>query len=144
MYPSIDLGDAESHLGADTYRRGLDYARKGRVVRCSWNPGNDSLTGSVRGNRGRAYTTTAHSSSVVPKELVAAELPAKQEQLLDIELPPRHHSLYDKRLQRERQRCSACSTTSSGQVRARLGTQGIDYCYLDGRTRNLPKVIQRF
>ncbi|VBA38678.1 hypothetical protein LAUMK136_02594 [Mycobacterium attenuatum] len=61
MYPSIDLGDAESHLGADTYRRGLDYARKGRVVRCSWNPGNDSLTGSVRGNRGRAYTTTAHS-----------------------------------------------------------------------------------
>ncbi|EUA09990.1 SWIM zinc finger family protein [Mycobacterium kansasii 732] len=62
MYPSIDLDDAASHLGADTYRRGLDYAREGRVVRCSWNPGDDSLTGSVRGNRGRTYTTTAQLS----------------------------------------------------------------------------------
>lgn len=62
MYPSIDLDDAESHLGADTYRRGLAYAREGRVVRCLWNPGDDNLTGSVRGNRGRTYTTTAQLS----------------------------------------------------------------------------------
>ena len=38
------------------------------------------------------------------KERVAAELPAKQEQVLDIELPPRHRALYNKRLQRERQK----------------------------------------
>ena len=140
------------------------------------------------------------------KELVAAELPAKQEQVLDIALPPRHRTLYDKRLQRERQKVLgllddmgrnqftilksltvlrqmalhpglidaahdtvACAkidvltehlrdvaagahralvfsqfTRFLGRVRDRLDTEGIDYCYLDGRTRNRPKVIQRF
>ncbi|KAA1248428.1 DEAD/DEAH box helicase [Mycobacterium simiae] len=63
MYPSIDLDDAESHLGTDTYHRGLDYARAGRVVRCLWNPEDDSLVGSVRGNRGRTYTTTVQLST---------------------------------------------------------------------------------
>lgn len=38
------------------------------------------------------------------KELVASELPAKQEQELDIELHPRHRKLYDTHLQRERKR----------------------------------------
>jgi superfamily II DNA or RNA helicase len=38
------------------------------------------------------------------KELVAGDLPAKQEQILDVELHPRHRKLYDTRLQRERQR----------------------------------------
>ncbi|WP_375423133.1 SNF2-related protein [uncultured Friedmanniella sp.] len=38
------------------------------------------------------------------KELVAADLPAKQEQLVEVELSPRHRSLYDTHLQRERQR----------------------------------------
>jgi superfamily II DNA or RNA helicase len=38
------------------------------------------------------------------KELVAADLPAKQEQALEIELHPRHRKLYDTRLQRERQK----------------------------------------
>jgi superfamily II DNA or RNA helicase len=38
------------------------------------------------------------------KELVAADLPAKQEQTLEIELHPRHRKLYDMHLQRERQR----------------------------------------
>jgi superfamily II DNA or RNA helicase len=38
------------------------------------------------------------------KELVAAELPAKQEQSLSVELQPRHRKLYDTRLQRERQK----------------------------------------
>ena len=36
------------------------------------------------------------------KELVAAELPPKQEQTLSIELHPRHRKLYDTHLQRER------------------------------------------
>jgi len=38
------------------------------------------------------------------KELVAPELPAKQEQVLQIELAPRHRRLYDTVLQRERQK----------------------------------------
>jgi SNF2 family DNA or RNA helicase len=38
------------------------------------------------------------------KELVAADLPPKQEQTLDIELHPRHRKLYDTQLQRERQK----------------------------------------
>jgi superfamily II DNA or RNA helicase len=38
------------------------------------------------------------------KELVAAELPAKQEQTLEVDLHPRHRKLYDTHLQRERQK----------------------------------------
>jgi len=38
------------------------------------------------------------------KELVAADLPAKQEQTLDVDLHPRHRKLYDTYLQRERQK----------------------------------------
>ncbi len=38
------------------------------------------------------------------KELVAPELPAKQEQTLEVDLHPRHRKLYDTRLQRERQK----------------------------------------
>ncbi|WP_197429993.1 DEAD/DEAH box helicase, partial [Auraticoccus cholistanensis] len=38
------------------------------------------------------------------KDLVASDLPAKQEQVLTVELGPRHRKLYDTHLQRERQR----------------------------------------
>ena len=38
------------------------------------------------------------------KDLVATELPAKQEQVLQIDLAPRHKTLYDTFLQRERQK----------------------------------------
>ncbi len=140
------------------------------------------------------------------KELVAAELPEKQEQVLDIELPPRHRALYNQRLQRERQKVlgllddmqrnritilksltvlrqmalhpglvdAAHDTLSSakidalsehlrdvvdgghralvfsqftrflGRVRDRLDAEGIDTCYLDGRTRDRAEVIRRF
>jgi SNF2 family DNA or RNA helicase len=37
------------------------------------------------------------------KELVAAELPPKQEQVLEVSLTPRHRSIYETHLQRERQ-----------------------------------------
>ncbi len=37
------------------------------------------------------------------KDLVAADLPPKQEQVLDVELTPRHRRIYDTHLQRERQ-----------------------------------------
>ena len=38
------------------------------------------------------------------KEVVATELPAKQEQVLQVELAPRHRTLYDTVLQKERQK----------------------------------------
>jgi superfamily II DNA or RNA helicase len=38
------------------------------------------------------------------KELVAADLPPKQEQVLEVDLEPRHRKLYDAHLARERQR----------------------------------------
>ena len=38
------------------------------------------------------------------KELVARDLPAKQEQALEIDLHPRHRKIYDTYLQRERQK----------------------------------------
>ena len=38
------------------------------------------------------------------KEVVASELPAKQEQILQVELAPRHRTLYDTVLQKERQK----------------------------------------
>jgi superfamily II DNA or RNA helicase len=38
------------------------------------------------------------------KELVATDLPSKQEQTLEVELPPLHRKLYDTHLQRERQK----------------------------------------
>ncbi|MGW0017579.1 DEAD/DEAH box helicase [Rhodococcus sp. NPDC003382] len=38
------------------------------------------------------------------KEQVATDLPAKQEQVLEVELSPKHRTLYDRQLQRERQK----------------------------------------
>jgi superfamily II DNA or RNA helicase len=38
------------------------------------------------------------------KELVAQDLPAKQEQVLELELAPRHRTIYQRHLQRERQK----------------------------------------
>src|SRR5205807_7582482 len=38
------------------------------------------------------------------KELVAADLPAKQQQTLEVDLHPRHRKLYETHLQRERQK----------------------------------------
>jgi len=140
------------------------------------------------------------------KKLVAGDLPAKQEQSLDVTLHARHRKLYDTHLQRERQKVLGLiddfdrnrftilrSITSLRQlslhaglvderydrvpcgkldafveqlddivggghralvfsqftrfltkVRDRLDHEGIDYCYLDGRTRRRDRVIDRF
>jgi superfamily II DNA or RNA helicase len=140
------------------------------------------------------------------KEQVAADLPAKQEQVLEVELHPRHRKLYDTHLQRERQKvlgmiedmnanrftilrsltllrqlslhaglvdpdhlempCSKIDalldqlgevvagghralvfsqfTRFLDLVRCRLDEAGIRYCYLDGKTRDRPLVIQQF
>lgn len=58
MYPSIDLSSALELVGGDTYRRGVAYAREGRVLRCQWDPDIHNLVGTVRGSQGRTYTTT--------------------------------------------------------------------------------------
>ena len=140
------------------------------------------------------------------KELVAGDLPPKQEQALDVDLHPRHRKLYDTHLQRERSKVLGLiddfdrnrftilrSITSLRQlslhpglvderhdsvpcaklgalveqlddvvtgghralvfsqftgflakVRDRLDHEGIDYCYLDGRTRRRDRVLERF
>jgi len=59
MYPSIDLDSTFEVLDADTWRRGMAYAREGRVLRCLWDPDAEKLFGTVRGNKGRTYLTTA-------------------------------------------------------------------------------------
>ncbi len=140
------------------------------------------------------------------KEQVAADLPPKQEQVLEVELEPRHRRLYQRYLQRERQnvlgllddvernrftilrsimllrrlslhpglvdptqehlgsnkidtlveqlgdviggghRALVFSqfTGFLAQVRARLDAEGVPYAYLDGRTRNRARVVERF
>jgi superfamily II DNA or RNA helicase len=140
------------------------------------------------------------------KALVAGDLPAKQEQSLDVDLHPRHRKLYDTHLQRERQKVlgligdfdrnrfailrsitllrqlslhpglvdaghDAVPCTKLGalveqlsdvvsgghralvfsqftrflaKVRHRLDEEGIGHCYLDGRTRQRERVLERF
>jgi len=140
------------------------------------------------------------------KEQVATDLPAKVEQVLEVELHPKHRKLYQTVLQRERQKVLGLlddmdrnrftilrSLTSLRQlslhaglvdsshldmpsakvdalaaqladvvegghralvfsqftsflamVQSRLAAEGVEYCYLDGRTRNRPEVIDQF
>ncbi|HEY2937536.1 MAG TPA: DEAD/DEAH box helicase [Gaiellaceae bacterium] len=140
------------------------------------------------------------------KELVAADLPAKQEQTLLVDLHPRHRKLYDTYLQRERQKilgllddfdrnrftilrsitllrqlslhpslvrqgrngipCAKLDalveqlgdvaggghralvfsqfTRFLAEVRERLERETIGSCYLDGRTRQRKRVLERF
>ncbi|HLH59123.1 MAG TPA: SNF2-related protein [Streptosporangiaceae bacterium] len=140
------------------------------------------------------------------KEQVAADLPAKQEQVLEVDLHPRHRTIYQRHLQRERQKIlgliddldrnrftilrsltllrqlslhaglvdethiglpsskidalleQLLDVTGSGHralvfsqftgflglVRERLSAEGIEHCYLDGRTRDRAAVIERF
>ena len=140
------------------------------------------------------------------KEQVLAELPAKQEQVLEVDLHPRHRKLYQTHLQRERQKvlgliddmnsnrftilrsltllrqlslhpglvedthrdlpCSKIDalleqlrdvadgghralvfsqfTGFLDKVRGRLDAAGVQYCYLDGKTRNRATVVRRF
>ncbi len=140
------------------------------------------------------------------KELVASDLPPKQEQTLDVDLHARHRKLYDTHLQRERQkilgligdfernrftilrsitllrqlslhpglvddRHDAVPCAKLGELVEQLGEvvagghralvfsqftgflakvrdcldgEGIDYCYLDGRTRRRNRVLERF
>jgi superfamily II DNA or RNA helicase len=140
------------------------------------------------------------------KEQVAAELPAKQEQVLHVDLHPRHRKVYQTHLQRERQKvlgligdmnanrlvilrsltllrqlslhaglagqehgdvpCAKIDAlldhlrevTGGGHralvfsqftgflslVRAALDSAGIEYCYLDGKTRDRAGAVARF
>ncbi|MDN5930692.1 MAG: DEAD/DEAH box helicase [Pseudonocardia sp.] len=140
------------------------------------------------------------------KEQVAPDLPPKQEQVLEVELGPQHRRIYQRHLQRERQKvlgliddvdrnrftilrsltllrqlslhpglveaahdglgsakidalCEQLAEVVAGghralvfsqftgflaHVRERLDADGVDYCYLDGSTRNRKDVIARF
>jgi superfamily II DNA or RNA helicase len=140
------------------------------------------------------------------KEQVAADLPAKQEQVLEVELHPRHRKLYQTYLQRERQKVLGLIddmnrnrftilrsltllrqlslhaglvddkhraipsakldglveqlqdvlgsghralvfsqfTGFLGQVRERLDSAGIAYCYLDGQSTKRAELVRRF
>ncbi len=140
------------------------------------------------------------------KEQVEADLPAKQEQTLELELHPRHRTIYQRHLQRERQKVLGLiddmnrnrftilrsltllrqlslhagliddlhhdvpsvkidalleqlqDVTGGGHralvfsqftgfldtVRLSLDAAGVDYCYLDGRTRDRARVINGF
>ncbi|MCP2247957.1 DEAD/DEAH box helicase [Lentzea aerocolonigenes] len=140
------------------------------------------------------------------KEQVAADLPAKQEQVLEVELHPKHRKLYQTQLQRERQKvlglvddlnknrftilqsltllrqlslhaglvdekhdalpCSKIDalieqltdvidgghralvfsqfTGFLDRVRTALDAAGVEYCYLDGKTRGRAAVLKRF
>jgi superfamily II DNA or RNA helicase len=140
------------------------------------------------------------------KAQVIADLPAKQEQVLEVELHPRHQRIYQTHLQRERQKvlgliddmnknrftilrsltllrqlslhaaliddahqgvpCAKIDalfeqlhevidgghralvfsqfTGFLDKVRGRLDATGVEYCYLDGKTRNRATVLKRF
>lgn len=140
------------------------------------------------------------------KELVAADLPPKQEQVVEVELGPEHRTIYERHLQRERQKILGLiddleenrflilksltllrrlalhagfvdpehddvpsskidtlveqldGVISAGRralvfsqftgyltrVRARLDEVGVEYCYLDGSTRDRGAVVRRF
>ncbi|MHA7291572.1 DEAD/DEAH box helicase [Arthrobacter sp. MDT3-24] len=140
------------------------------------------------------------------KDLVAKDLPAKQEQVLELDLAPRHRTIYQRHLQRERQKVLGllddmnknrfaifksltmlrrlsldaslvdekyASVPSSkldalleqlgdivseghralifsqftgflGKAAARLDAEGIQYAYLDGKTRRRGEVIDQF
>ncbi len=140
------------------------------------------------------------------KEQVLADLPPKQEQVLEVDLHPQHRKLYQTHLQRERQKILGLigdmntnrfaifrsltllrqlslhagliddvhqdlpsskidallgqlrDVTGGGhralvfsqftgfldKVRGRLDAEGVQYCYLDGKTRNRAAVIERF
>jgi superfamily II DNA or RNA helicase len=140
------------------------------------------------------------------KDQVVADLPAKQEQVLEVDLHPRHRKIYQTHLQRERQKVLGlvddlnknrftilrsltllrqlslhagliddahrklpCAKVDAlfeqlsdvvdgghralvfsqftgflETVRDRLDAEGIEYCYLDGSTRNRATVLKRF
>ncbi|MDT3440375.1 MULTISPECIES: DEAD/DEAH box helicase [unclassified Pseudofrankia] len=140
------------------------------------------------------------------KEQAAPELPLKQEQVLEVDLHPRHRRLYQTHLQRERQKVLGLVsdlgrnrftilrsltllrqlslhaglvdddhadlpsakieslleqltdvvggghralvfsqfTGFLGKIRDRLAAAGVEYCYLDGKTRDRATVVERF
>ena len=50
-------------VGPDTYERGVQYARQHMVVRALWKMSAGALAGTVRGQYGHVYTTTARFSA---------------------------------------------------------------------------------
>ena len=55
----IDAGLVEDVVGARSFQRGLDYARRGRVLQMKWHDAKQTLVGRVLG-QGELYETTAY------------------------------------------------------------------------------------
>jgi SNF2 family DNA or RNA helicase len=75
-----------------------------------------------------------HAGLVDPEhaEMPSAKIDALAEQLADV-VAGGHRALVFSQF-----------TSFLAMVKARLAAEGIEYCYLDGRTRNRPEVIDRF
>ena len=60
----IDPAALAEAVGPETYERGVRYARQHMVVRALWKLSAGALAGTVRGQYGNVYTTTARFSAV--------------------------------------------------------------------------------
>ena len=56
------MAEVEATVGSTSFKRGRSYARANRVLRIEWDPGTETLTGSVVG-RGALYDTAAFFAS---------------------------------------------------------------------------------
>ena len=59
----IDPAALAEAVGPQTYERGVQYARQHMVVRALWKLSAGALAGTVRGQYGNVYTTTARFSA---------------------------------------------------------------------------------
>ena len=60
---SVDPAALAEAVGPETYERGVRYARQHMVVRALWKLSAGALAGTVRGQYGNVYTTTARFSA---------------------------------------------------------------------------------
>jgi hypothetical protein len=65
----VELAEVEAAVGSTSFKRGRSYARANRVLRIEWDPGTETLTGSVVG-QGVLYDTAAFFTSNGDSSLV--------------------------------------------------------------------------
>ena len=58
----VEMAEVEAAVGSTSFKRGRSYARANRVLRIEWDPGTETLTGSVVG-QGALYDTAAFFAS---------------------------------------------------------------------------------
>jgi len=62
-FPPLDDAAITSACGAETFRRGLDYARSGHVRQVTWSDSGNTLSGLVQGNRPHPYVVGVSTST---------------------------------------------------------------------------------